>query len=138
MILLIPIFIYLMWINLTTYRAFAADKRFAINDMQRTPEKTLLGLAFRGGWVGAKIAQRKLRHKTLKQPFGHHLNIIGMVHASSAVLFLFVMTALAFAPEREIIILTASAAPAAAANDQHAGARLLISLRPPAARPATW
>ena len=32
-------------------------------------EKTLHILSFAGGWLGALIAQDKLRHKTQKQPF---------------------------------------------------------------------
>lgn len=48
---------------------YAKDKRAAINGNWRVPEKTLHILSVAGGWLGALIAQDKLRHKTQKQPF---------------------------------------------------------------------
>jgi hypothetical protein len=36
----------------------------------------LLSLAFFGGWFGAKLAQRHIRHKTRKQPFVSQLNSV--------------------------------------------------------------
>ncbi|MCG9543635.1 DUF1294 domain-containing protein [Vibrio sp. Isolate33] len=62
----------LMWylaIGLVTFFVYAKDKRAAINDNWRVPEKTLHILSVAGGWLGALIAQEKLRHKTQKQPF---------------------------------------------------------------------
>ena len=141
MILLIPIVLYIVYINIATYRAFAADKRFAINKEQRTPEDELLRYARRGGWVGAKLAQHKLRHKSYKQPFGSQLNIIGMVQATSAILFALILSALALVPTGSDLIIPAQTAPQAAALPQvvpPADGQLRISLRPPAARPATW
>ena len=71
----------LWWlINVLTLLAFAADKRFAILGQWRTSEKSLLLLAALGGTVGAKLAQRWLRHKTRKQPFATLLNIIAVGH----------------------------------------------------------
>lgn len=141
MILLIPIVLYLGYINIATYRAFAADKRFAINKEQRTPEATLLRMALRGGWLGAKLAQRRLRHKSYKQPFGSQLNIIGMVQATSAILFALILSAVALVPTGSDLVIPAQTAPQAAVVQQAvqpADGQLRISLRPPAARPATW
>ncbi|CAK1850943.1 DUF1294 domain-containing protein [Vibrio crassostreae] len=62
----------LVWylvIGLVTFFVYAKDKRAAINGNWRVPEKTLHILSFAGGWLGALIAQDKLRHKTQKQPF---------------------------------------------------------------------
>lgn len=49
--------------------AYARDKSAAIHDRRRTPEKTLHLVALAGGWPGALVAQRVLRHKTRKASF---------------------------------------------------------------------
>ncbi|UPR36188.1 DUF1294 domain-containing protein [Vibrio cyclitrophicus] len=62
----------LVWylvVGLVTFFVYAKDKRAAINGNWRVPEKTLHILSVAGGWLGALIAQDKLRHKTQKQPF---------------------------------------------------------------------
>lgn len=62
----------LVWylaIGLVTFFVYAKDKRAAINGNWRVPEKTLHIFSAVGGWLGALIAQDKLRHKTQKQPF---------------------------------------------------------------------
>lgn len=46
-----------------------SDKRNATTGGWRTPESTLHVVALAGGWPGAIIAQRWLRHKTLKSSF---------------------------------------------------------------------
>ncbi|CDT11574.1 Hypothetical protein VCR6J2_230553 [Vibrio coralliirubri] len=55
--------------SMLTYLMYAKDKRAAINGNWRVPEKTLHIFSVVGGWLGALIAQDKLRHKTQKQPF---------------------------------------------------------------------
>ena len=62
----------LVWylvIGIVTFFVYAKDKRAAINGTWRVPEKTLHIFSVAGGWLGALIAQDKLRHKTQKQPF---------------------------------------------------------------------
>ncbi|MEZ9892402.1 DUF1294 domain-containing protein [Vibrio lentus] len=62
----------LVWylvIGIVTFVVYAKDKRAAINGNWRVPEKTLHIFSAAGGWLGALIAQDKLRHKTQKQPF---------------------------------------------------------------------
>ncbi len=66
---------YILLANTLAYTAFAVDKSRAINAESRIPERSLLILATLGGWIGAKIAQHRLRHKTRKQPFGILLNL---------------------------------------------------------------
>ena len=66
---------YILLANTLAYTAFAVDKSRAIRAERRIPERSLLILATLGGWIGAKIAQHRLRHKTRKQPFGTLLNL---------------------------------------------------------------
>ncbi|WP_281968533.1 DUF1294 domain-containing protein [Roseovarius nanhaiticus] len=79
---------YLLVVNVLTYLAFRSDKRRSEVRAWRTPEKTLLTLALVGGWPAAKLAQRRLRHKTRKQPFAGTLNIIGLAWATALGLLL--------------------------------------------------
>lgn len=80
---------YLAFINLVTFGAFALDKVAAQNQRRRTPEATLLGLAFVGGSIGALMAQQFLRHKTRKQPFRSILIAIAALHVIAAAVYLF-------------------------------------------------
>ena len=61
---------WLLAINAATYLAFAADRRLARDGRRRIPERDLLWLAAAGGSPAALLAQRRLCHKTRKQPFG--------------------------------------------------------------------
>ena len=51
---------------IVTFMAYAADKHFAQSNRWRIPEANLHLLEFVGGWPGALLAQRVLRHKTRK------------------------------------------------------------------------
>lgn len=55
--------------SLLTFLAYWGDKRAAQKGDRRTPESTLHMLALLCGWPGALIAQRLLRHKSVKQSF---------------------------------------------------------------------
>jgi uncharacterized membrane protein YsdA (DUF1294 family) len=73
----LPIFaLYLLLINAATYVAFWIDKTRARQGGYRISESTLLTLSFLGGSPAAFIARRRLRHKTLKQPFTTRLFVI--------------------------------------------------------------
>ncbi|CDT76822.1 Hypothetical protein VCR31J2_1310383 [Vibrio coralliirubri] len=63
------LFMWYLVVGLMTFFVYAKDKRAAINGNWRVPEKTLHTFSVAGGWLGALIAQEKLRHKTQKQPF---------------------------------------------------------------------
>ena len=55
---------YLIAINILTFIVYGNDKRKARKNKWRTPESTLLMLAFIGGAYGAWLGMRVFRHKT--------------------------------------------------------------------------
>jgi uncharacterized membrane protein YsdA (DUF1294 family) len=55
--------------SLVSFVAYGFDKRRAATGGRRVPERTLLLLAFLGGWPGSILAQRHFRHKTRKLEF---------------------------------------------------------------------
>jgi uncharacterized membrane protein YsdA (DUF1294 family) len=57
---------------------FAADKNAAQKGRWRTSEKTLLTVALIGGWPGAVLARKVLRHKTRKAGFSVKLYLAGI------------------------------------------------------------
>lgn len=69
-------------INLVAWIAFWWDKRAAVRGDRRVPERTLLMLALIGGSPAAVAAQRKLRHKTRKEPFRTLLLLIVCLHVA--------------------------------------------------------
>jgi len=72
----IEIVLYLLGVNLASIALFAWDKYCAERDLRRIPESTLLIVAAIGGSLGAIAAQRRLRHKTRKEPFRTYLQVI--------------------------------------------------------------
>lgn len=67
----VPFFIFATYltVSLITFIAYAIDKSAARSGNWRTSESTLHMLSLLGGWPGALVAQQKLRHKSIKQPF---------------------------------------------------------------------
>lgn len=63
----------LLWVSLAasvvTFVVYARDKSAAQRGGRRTPEVVLHFLGALGGWPGALLAQRMLRHKTRKLGF---------------------------------------------------------------------
>jgi uncharacterized membrane protein YsdA (DUF1294 family) len=57
---------YGVLLNALTYWAYAVDKRRAEEREWRVPEARLHLLELLGGWPGAFLAQRRLRHKCSK------------------------------------------------------------------------
>ncbi|MFZ3033823.1 MAG: DUF1294 domain-containing protein [Parvibaculum sp.] len=72
--------LYLLAINAVAFGAFGWDKFRAERDMYRLPERTLLTLAAIGGAFGAIFGQQRFRHKTRKEPFRTHLNLIAVLN----------------------------------------------------------
>lgn len=60
--------VYLV-MSVVAYATYARDKSAARAGRRRTPEKTLHLMALLGGWPGALLAQRRLRHKSSKTSF---------------------------------------------------------------------
>lgn len=67
----LPTYIVLGYLTLSifTYLSYWLDKRKAQSGSWRTPESTLQLLSLLGGWPGALLAQRYLRHKSQKKSF---------------------------------------------------------------------
>jgi len=60
---------YYLVCSVVTFILYAKDKAAARKGLWRTPEKTLHLLSLIGGWPGALVAQRMLRHKSQKESF---------------------------------------------------------------------
>jgi len=56
-------------VSILTFLVYWSDKSAARRGQWRTKESTLLFLGLAGGWPGAVVAQRVLRHKSRKQSF---------------------------------------------------------------------
>lgn len=83
------VLIYIGWIlivSLGTFFIYVADKRSAQRGRWRVPEATLHIWAVLGGWPGAWIAQRMVRHKTRKLSFQIAFYLTIVLHALIVVL----------------------------------------------------
>jgi len=75
----IPLFVYFI-MSLITFVIYAHDKTMAHKNKWRTSESTLHLLEFLGGWPGALITQRVIRHKNKKPSFQITFWIIVIIH----------------------------------------------------------
>ena len=73
-------------ISLATYAVYGADKDSAQDKTSkwRAPEKLLHGLELAGGWPGAFLAQRRLRHKCSKLSYQIVFWLIVSLHVYAA------------------------------------------------------
>ena len=62
------LFLYLLG-SVTAFILYRVDKDAAVDGQRRTPEDTLLVVGLLGGWPGALVAQRLIRHKSRKTSF---------------------------------------------------------------------
>lgn len=67
--MLIVFLLFYFVFSSVAFALYGYDKFAARTAKWRVPEKSLHTVAIVGGWPGALIAQRVLRHKTIKQPF---------------------------------------------------------------------
>ena len=75
---------WLLVASWVTYRAYASDKSRAQSGQWRIPETRLHFCELIGGWPGAWIAQRRLRHKIAKGPYQFVFWIILILHQIAA------------------------------------------------------
>ena len=71
-------------INVATFVLYAYDKAAAGSNAGRVPEVVLHAAALVGGSPAALIAQRTLRHKTVKRPFQITFWTIVAIQAAAA------------------------------------------------------
>lgn len=76
-------------LSLVTFGVYAFDKSASKNGRWRVSENSLHSLALLGGWPGAMIGQRVLRHKTVKQPFRFIFWLTVIVNCAAAFWFVF-------------------------------------------------
>ena len=60
---------YLLIVNVVAFFMYGIDKRKAIKDKWRIPEKVLLGMSVIGGAVGSFLGMVMFHHKTRKWKF---------------------------------------------------------------------
>ena len=75
----IPLILYPLMSGIT-FALYANDKSRAQQGQWRIPEKTLHLCELMGGWLGAFIAQRKLRHKSIKASYQATFCVITATH----------------------------------------------------------
>ncbi len=75
---------YALAISVITYATYASDKRRARTRDWRTPEAHLHLLELLGGWPGAWLAQRRLRHKCSKGSYQFVFWLIVLIHQFAA------------------------------------------------------
>ena len=74
------LFVYLLVMNVAAFLVMGADKKRAIAQKRRIPEKTLFLLALLGGSLGAYMGMQSFRHKTKHLKFTIGLPAILVVH----------------------------------------------------------
>ena len=78
--------LYLLVVNVITFALYGIDKRKAHRHKWRMSEATLLLWAAAGGSLGAWLAMRLFRHKTLHATFRYGIPIIFLLQVAAAVL----------------------------------------------------
>ena len=83
------LFVYLLVMNVAAFLIMGADKKRAIAQKRRIPEKTLFLLALLGGSLGAYMGMQSFRHKTKHLKFTIGLPAILVVHLAIGAWLLF-------------------------------------------------
>ena len=71
---------YIVIINILTFIIYGLDKLFAIKNLSRVSENTLLLLSFAGGSFGAYIGMKFFHHKTNKKKFTILVPLMIIIH----------------------------------------------------------
>lgn len=82
------IVLYLVIMNAAAFFLYGMDKRKAIRNKWRIPEKTLLGVAFLGGSIGALAGMRVFHHKTKHWKFKIGVPLCLILHIALWYLYL--------------------------------------------------
>ena len=70
----------LLGMSALTFLAYMRDKSAAVDSRRRVPESTLHLLELAGGWPGALLAQRVLRHKNSKPQYQRAFWLVVLCH----------------------------------------------------------
>ena len=70
----------LICLSLLTFCFYLRDKQASVRGESRIPESTMRLLESVGGWPGALLAQRKLRHKTSKAAYQQSFWLVIICH----------------------------------------------------------
>lgn len=73
------ILLYLFLVNIYSFWLMYSDKKKAIKNQYRIPEKTLFTWALLGGSIGSIMGMQKFRHKTRHQTFRIGMPLIFIV-----------------------------------------------------------
>ncbi|MBQ7795316.1 MAG: DUF1294 domain-containing protein [Lachnospiraceae bacterium] len=79
--------IYMVLINIIAFAMYGIDKRKAIKDQWRIPEKTLLLVALIGGSIGAFSGMQVFHHKTKHWKFLIGVPACLVLHIALAVFY---------------------------------------------------
>ncbi|MFZ6727406.1 DUF1294 domain-containing protein [Undibacterium sp. MH2W] len=71
---------FYLLISTVTFIYYWIDKRAAKAQRQRVPERRLLSLCLAGGWPGAILAHRLLRHKSVKRSYQRWFRLMIFLH----------------------------------------------------------
>jgi uncharacterized membrane protein YsdA (DUF1294 family) len=82
------LFLYVLMINVVGFIVMFLDKRKAINNQWRIPERTLWMLAGFGGAIGVWIGMKRFRHKTKHTSFCVGVPIVVIIQISLFLLYL--------------------------------------------------
>ena len=80
--------VYLVLANIAAFVMYGVDKRRAVKDKWRIPEKTLLLTALVGGSVGAFVGMQVFHHKTKHWKFMIGVPTCILLHIGLAVAYL--------------------------------------------------
>lgn len=86
------ILLYLILMSLVSMTMHAADKRRARLGRRRIPERSLHSMELIGGWPGALLMTRIIRHKTSKPQYMWTLYAIAASHIVAVILLGWIST----------------------------------------------
>ncbi|MEZ6162882.1 MAG: DUF1294 domain-containing protein [Phycisphaerales bacterium] len=86
------ILIYYLLFSVVSALMHLVDKHRAANSRRRIPEKTLHSMELVGGWPGAILMTRAIKHKTSKPQYMWKLYAIAALHVLGWMLLLYFAT----------------------------------------------